>query len=33
MHYLIPIDYEVTVLGDTCLEEGGAFCDDFKFWY
>jgi len=31
--YLIPTDYDCTVLGDACLEGGGAFCDELQFWY
>ena len=33
IRHLIPSDYEATVPGDACLDSGGAFCDEFQFWY
>ena len=33
IRHLIPSNYDCTALGDTCLEGGGAFCDEFRFWY
>ena len=33
IRHLIDTDYDCTVLGDACLEGGGAFCDELRFWY
>ena len=33
IRHLIPSDYECTVPGDACLTGGGAYCDEFQFWY
>ena len=33
IRHIIPSDYECTVPGDACLSGGGAYCDEFQFWY
>ena len=33
LRYLIPTEYDSTILGNACLEGGGAFCDELNFWY